>query len=200
MKKRILFLAIVLFCLSTVSFAQFKYGIKGGLVIANQKWSASGISITPDGRNGAAVGAFFKFQLADNFALQPELLYVMKGTNLDAEMFDGEFGQKVSLKHDYLSVPVIAKLYSGGFNVQAGPSFDFLVSSKVTANGMEEDVKDSFKGFDLGLAIGLGYDFPMGLMFEARYVLGVTDMNNEPEMEGIKMTNNCFMFTLGFTF
>lgn len=170
------------------------------MVIANQKWSASGISITPDGPNGAAVGAFFKFQLADNFALQPEMLYIMKVSNLDADIFEGEFGQKVSLKHDYLSVPVIAKLYSGGFNVQAGPSFDFLVSSKVTANGMVEDVKDSFKGFDLGLAMGLGYDFPMGLMFDARYVLGVTDMNNEPEMEGVKMTNNCFMFTLGFTF
>lgn len=198
--KRLILLLLV--CLIGFSFAnsQIKYGVKGGLSIANQKWSSGSISITPDSRTGGAFGVFLRVHTSERFAIQPEILYVMKGTKLDGELFEGDAADKVTFENNYLSIPVIAKVYFNGFNIQAGPSFDFLLSSKISANGMSEDVKESFKVFDLGLSVGLGYDFKGGLTFDGRYVLGLTDMNDEPEMEGVKMTNNCFLITMGIAF
>lgn len=200
MKKSLLLVIGMLLYLSASSFAQDRYGIKGGLAIAKQKWSEGGLSYTSDARTGGVFGAFFKFQVSESFAIQPELLYVMKGAKASSEVFGGEFDSDVTFKHDYLSIPIIAKVYFGGFNIQAGPSFDILVSSKIASGSMEVDVKDSFKGLDLGLALGLGYDFSNGMMIEGRYVLGLSNMADDYDFGDMKMTNNCFLFTLGFAF
>lgn len=198
MKKSFLIAVVMLLGITTITFSQIKYGVKAGLVSANQKWSASGISISPDAKIGAVFGAFVKFEVSEKFAIQPELLYVMKGTKMDGDIF--ESSEDVTFKYNYLSIPIVAKYYMGGFNLQAGPSFDFLMSAKVDYGDGEDDIKDDLKGLDLGLALGAGYDLPSGLGFDIRYVMGLTDINNSDEMEGIEMKNNCLMFTISYAF
>lgn len=198
MKKVFMLMAVMLLGISTVAFSQMKYGVKAGLVSANQKWSAGGFSVSPDAKIGAVFGAFVKFDVAENFAVQPELLYVMKGAKMDGDIF--ETNEEVTLKLNYLSIPIMAKYYFGGFNLQAGPSFDFLLSAKGDDGGDEEDIKDELKGLDLGLAIGAGYDLSSGLGFDVRYVMGLTDINDSEDMEGIEMKNNCLMFTISYSF
>ncbi|MBN2730638.1 MAG: PorT family protein, partial [Bacteroidales bacterium] len=68
--------------------------------------------------------------ISDKFGIQPELLYVMKGAKVDGTIFDEEATEDVTLKADYLSIPIMAKYYFGGLNLQAGLTFDFLMSAK----------------------------------------------------------------------
>lgn len=200
MKKMLLLSAVMLLGISTVSLSQMKYGVKAGLVSANQNWDAGGFSISPDAKMGAALGVFVKFEVSEKFAVQPELLYVMKGAKLDAGIFDEEMTGDMKLKANYLSIPVIAKYYFGGFNIQAGPTFDFLMSANSEYDGEDEDIKDELKGMDLGLAFGAGYDLPAGIGFDLRYIIGLSDINGSDDMEGVEIKNKCLMITLSYAF
>jgi hypothetical protein len=48
------------------------------------------------------------------------------------------------------------------------------------------DVKDSFKSSDISANIGLGWDLPFGLTVDARYNLGLSDVNDEPSFDELK--------------
>ncbi len=109
MKKTLMVLTVMLLGISTVAFSQAKYGVKAGLVSANQKWGANGISISPDARIGGVFGVFAKFEVSEKIAIQPELLYVMKGSKMNMEIFDDEISGDVNLKFNYLSIPVMVK-------------------------------------------------------------------------------------------
>jgi hypothetical protein len=199
MKKVLLIVAVMLLSISTGSFAQVKVGVKAGLNFANQDWSSQGISVSPDSRTGLLIGGFVNLKLSDEFAIQPELLYSMKGAKLaSGALFDDS--DDVTLKLNYISVPVMAKYYFGGFNLQAGPTFDFLVSAKAEEGSEDEDIKDEFKGMDLGLGFGLGYDLPLGLCFDARYILGLSDINDMSEEGNVEVKNKSFQIAVGFRF
>ncbi len=200
MKKLTLLVAVMLLGISTVSLSQIKYGIKAGLTSANQDWSAGGISINPDARMGLAMGVFVNFMISDKIGIQPELLYVMKGAKVDGAFFDEEATEDVTLKADYLSIPIMVKYYFGGLNLQAGPTFDLLMSAKSVYDDEDEDIKDQLKGMDMGLAFGLGYDLPMKLGFDLRYIIGLSDINDSEDMTGVEMKNKCLMFTVAYTF
>ncbi|WP_010665584.1 porin family protein [Marinilabilia salmonicolor] len=198
MKKVIFLVAVMLLVVSTGSFAQAKFGLKAGVNFANQDWSSEGLSLSPDSKTGLVFGGFVNLKLSDDFALQPELLYASKGTKFDGGIFDSS--EEMDLKMNYLSVPVMAKYYFGGFNLQAGPTFDFLLSADVESGGEEEDVKDEFKGMDLGLGLGLGYELPAGLSIDARYILGLSDISDSEDMDGVEIKNKTFQVTVGFSF
>lgn len=199
MMKKVLFLVVVMFLsVSTASMAQAKFGLKAGLNFSNQDWSSEGLSISPDSKAGLVFGGFLNLKLSDDFALQPELLYASKGTKFDGGIFDSP--DEMELKMNYLSVPVMAKYYFGGFNLQAGPTFDFLLSADAESGDEEEDIKDEFKGMDLGLGLGLGYELPAGLSIDARYILGLSDISDSEDMEGVEIKNKTFQITVGFSF
>jgi hypothetical protein len=141
---------------------------------------------------GAVVGAFVNVRLIDNFGIQPELLYSMKGSKLSD--FDTTY------KLDYLSVPVMAKYYFGGLNLQAGPIFDFLLSAKAEYDSGDEDIKEYLKGLDFGFGLGLGYDLPLGLSFDARYLMGLSNISDDSESEDLDIKTTGFQITIGFAF
>ena len=95
-----------------------------------------------DGELGFYAGVFKEFPLGDGFQVQPAL-------NLG--VIDGDMA---------LQIPVMFKYYvANAFNLQAGPqiTFDF------------EDYPEDWTGFNLGLAIGAGYDFSERFLGEIRY-------------------------------
>jgi hypothetical protein len=192
MKKVICTLSLIALFTAGV-FAQVSVGLKAGLNLANQKFDADGISISPDLLVGFHVGGYVNIAPSDKFSIQPELLFNSVGSK-----FDTGSGDKTDLKFSYISVPIMFK-YSPVpiFNVQAGPQASFLMSAKADS----EDIKDSFKGLDLGLAVGAGVDLPMGLSFTARYIAGlanIADDSSGSDFEGVKVKNNVIQFSVGY--
>jgi hypothetical protein len=119
--------------------------------------------------------------------IQPELLFSQQGTKvkLDGSDFESNFS--------YINIPIVLKLYTvGGLNLQAGPQFGFLSS----ADWHGEDVKDFLKGSDFSLALGVGWDLPFGLTIDARYNLGLSDINDSPAYDEIK--NKVWQVSLGY--
>ena len=179
--KKVLFVVTVLAMISTVSFAQVKFGVKLGTNIAN----GSGDDFEDaDSRIGTVIGGFANFSIIEEkLSFQPELLYSAQGAKDDESTF----------KADYLNVPLMMKYYFGGLNVQAGPQVGFLMSAKVE----DEDIKDEMKGVDFGFNLGVGYDLDFGLGFDLRYNLGLSNVFDYDDADG---KNRVIQFTVNYAF
>jgi len=99
---------------------------------------------------------------------------------------------KFIVKLSYLEVPVMFKysLSNDQFKpyIMAGPSFGYNLSAKIEASGYgitdETDIKDEIKNIDFNLGFGAGVSIPMGnnsIFVEARYALGLTNINDDPD-------------------
>jgi len=98
-------------------------------------------------------------------------------------------------KLDYISVPVMLKYYIvNGFSLEAGPQISFNVVAEQDLDGRTEDL-DNIKTTDFGAGAGVGYELPMGLFFQARYVLGFSEV-----FENSKLKNNVFQISAGYKF
>jgi hypothetical protein len=185
MKKiNLLFLALLFTAGSALAQAQFSVGIKGGLNFA--KFDANDFGGSIKNKTGFHGGAFALIKLS-KIGIQPELIFSQQGSKFrfSTDDLEGNF--------NYINIPVMLKLYTiAGINLQVGPQFGFL--SKAEIDG--ENVKDSFKGSDLSLGIGAGWDLPFGLSIDARYNLGLSKIEDDPSFDAVK--NQVIQVSLGY--
>lgn len=181
MKKIILTLAAV--CVVSFANAQDKkeksgsditFGVKAGYANTNFGGDAD-----TDAASNFYFGGLVDFTISEKFHVQPELLYSMEGADNDESGLN------------FVRIPVMAKYYvMDGLNLQAGPQFGFVAGG--------DDIKDSLKSFDYGLGFGAGYELESGLFFDARYNLGLADLNDNGTDS--KVTTNSFNVGLGYRF
>jgi len=162
------------------SNSDITYGVKAGYVNANYGADAD----NGDARSGVYFGGLIDFAVSEKFHIQPELLYTMEGNGeTDADL-------------NFLRIPVLGKIYvDKGLSFQVGPEFAFV------AGGGE--IKRYLKSMDIALGFGAGYELPSGLFFDARYNMGLTDLNDFPAGSGVedfKVTQNSFNIGLGYRF
>ena len=169
MKKLFLILFVVGISLQASAQVQVALGVKAGANIS--KFDVEGAK----NYTGIHGGAFALFKLT-KIGIQPELLFSQQGVkfkDVDTQ----------TLKTSYVNIPVMVKLYLvAGLNIQAGPQFGFLTSAELEG----DDAKDAFKKSDISANIGLGWDLPFGLMIDARYNLGLSDVNDAPNADELK--------------
>ncbi|NND80281.1 MAG: PorT family protein, partial [Maribacter sp.] len=123
-------------------------------------------------------------------------LYSAQGADYSEDGFEG------SVKVDYLNLPLMAKFYvAEGFSLEAGPQVGFLLSAKDVYDGGEDDWSDITKGIDFGLNFGIGYKLQSGLNFGARYNLGLSDLNDDPDSQADSaFKNSVIQAYVGFFF
>jgi len=174
------------FCIICSIQAQHPHwGIKGGINVANIDVQ-QGSDL--DAKIGIHLGGLAHIHLSEHFALQPELMY----SNQGAEQISGSTEYKMKLH--YVNVPVLLQFMTGsGFRLQTGPQVGVLVSAKSKVNDTETDVDDSYKTPDFSWAFGASYVTRKGLGFDARYNLGLSNIN---DIRGNKYKNRVFQFGL----
>ena len=203
---------VLFFSISANSYTQ-SIGLKVGANIAS--WAGDDIfdedvysSVT-----GLQLGLVAEIPFSDKFAVQPELLYLQKGSAAEFEFL----GDKITTttKFNYLEIPILAKfaLTDGPAQVflNAGPSIGFGLNGTLTteAGGAEEESdldfdEEGIVRMDLGLALGAGVQFNTGpgkLFVDVRYLMGLTSLDDsEPEEEQIDIFNRGISASVGFTF
>jgi opacity protein-like surface antigen len=171
MKKIILTIAAVLVFGFANAQKDMKFGVKAGYTSSNFTGDWIG-----DATTGFYLGGLVDFSVSEKFHVQPELLYSMEGAK-DAKL-------------NFLRIPIMAKYYvMDGLSLQAGPEL------ALKAGG--DDIKDSVKSMDYGLGFGAGYELSSGLMFDARYNLG---MNNIYDGTGATLKTVSINIGLGYRF
>ena len=175
MKKIIVTLLFAGASLYSFSQAQFAAGIKAGPNFATIDTDASA-GENYESRTGWHAGAFLLVK-GEKFGFQPEVIFSQQGSK-----FKYSGSPDLEANFSYVNIPLIFKLYTiAGINIQVGPQIGFLTSAEkedyAIAGGAitEEDIKDDLKKTDLSLALGLGWDLPIGLTIDGRYNWGLTD-------------------------
>lgn len=191
MKKIVVTLFFV--AASVYSFAQeFAIGIKGGPNFANIDTDASA-GENYNNRTGFHLGAFAQIR-GERVGFQPEILFSQQGSTVK---YSGQ--PDIKTNFSYMNIPLIVKLYTiAGINLQVGPQIGLLTSAEVN----DQNVKDELKKTDFSLALGLGWDLPLGLTIDGRYNWGLSDINDGigqgsgASMQTIK--NQVWQFSVGW--
>ncbi|PIA79419.1 hypothetical protein BFR04_00785 [Gaetbulibacter sp. 4G1] len=184
MKKLLLVTAIVVFGLAHVNAQDVTFGIKGGLNFSTITGDNTSKDQTVTGFN---FGVMSEIKISEKFSFQPELLYSGQG-------YDTGISTEGNIALNYLNIPLIGKYYvTKRLSLEAGPQIGFLLSTK----GGTKDYKDLFKTTDFGVNFGLGYKLDNGLNFGARYVLGLSNIN---DVGSLKNKNGVLQLSAGYFF
>lgn len=232
MKKFLLLAAIAVLMPAAASAQSAAIGFKGGVNFATFGGDDAssffgnfpgglGFELGLSNRTAFVVGGFVTLQLDDYFALQPELLYVSRGTQIDMEgsVFGVPFSEEATFTINYIEIPVLAKLtiptgtpaipflYAGpSLAIKAGEA-TFETSSPDSEP--EEDFDDDIKSTDFGVALGGGLGLNLGggmLSFDVRYTLGLSTIVKSQEDEEdndddeLDLMNRSLSLSLGFSF
>lgn len=139
---------------------------------------------------GIVAGAELEYQVTDMIGIAGGVNYAMQGS-----AFDDDFDDDNS-NLDYLNIPLRAKVYvAPGFSLNAGVQFGFLMNAK---HG-DDDIKDYCETFDFSIPMGVSYEIS-NVVIDARYNLGLTQVNKKMEKVDVKSKNSVFMLTVGYRF
>jgi len=200
-------LAIGLCLLTIPTYAQISFGIKGGVNVAEFSFQDQGTSIPQSSINGFTLGGVLEIGLGGNLFLQPEAVFVQKGSELNTAI--------TSLKTNvnYLDIPILLKikiLNSNLLNINllGGPSFGLALNGEETAGGQTVDInfggENGLKRFDLGINAGGGIGVNLGsigVFGDVRYLFGVSniseDANREIKNKGLNLSVGLMFKLLG---
>lgn len=151
---------------------------------------------------GFHVGGYVNIRLSKLVAIEPAILYTVKGTgtilNADGLKVEG------NVTSNYLDLPFILRLYvADGFNLFLGPQFSYHVRSKfdLKVDGTKaingEDVTDTISEFDLAPILGLGYEFSNGLNINFSGELGMFTVDG---FDALSTFNRTLRLSLGYSF
>ena len=182
-----IFLIVLLFISISIPLFALNYqlGIKGGINFSSFTGQGGG-----DIKTGYNFGVFGTFFIIDTIAIQPEVLFTVKG--------DKEQGvQGLESVHNnlyYLEIPLLFKYYKPVYRYETGPNF--YAGPYLGINLWNTSVaKDVFKSYqenrgeatkieypyvnslDFGITIGFGIDFYRTLL-DFRFSLGLITTDN----------------------
>ena len=172
---KILLLGAFIMLVSNTMSAQ-KWGVRGGVNFSD----ISGDGWDTDSKTGLYLGVYKEIPLIKSLLfIQPELQYSQEGFSTNIE----------DVKIDYLSVPILAKVYVLKLlSFETGPQFGFLVN--------DNDFGDA-NSFIPSWAFGTSLNLPFGLSINARYVSGLDDTYDNPTLSG---KNQVFQLGAAFQF
>ncbi|HEY0432914.1 MAG TPA: porin family protein [Chitinophagaceae bacterium] len=160
------------------------FGIKAGLNVA-----------TLDVKNGTDFnsklgfhfGVLSHIHLSRYFAVQPEVVYSQQGGKDGSDRW----------KMNYINVPVLLQIMAGdGFRIETGPQLGIKTSAKIKTGDIEVDNND-VSTLDFSWPIGVSYLSSTGLGLDARYNIGISNVN---DADFPKVHNRVFQVGLFYQF
>lgn len=187
-------------------------GLKGGLNLSSVSVEdPANPDLETESQTGLVLGAFLECGGESWFALQGEVNYSQNG----AKVRGGSSVSRIDL--DYIRVPVLIMARIGPEDrnlyplVYAGPQLAFQVSCGVEADsegGLQnydcdsEELEDPLetRNVEFGLVFGGGVEYLFGsfkMELDARYNLGLTNMNGGTNASVASLKNRGWSFTVG---
>jgi len=123
---------------------------------------------------GATIGGFVKFDIGNNFAIQPELLFHFQSSKMEQTLIERDY------QYFGVEIPVYAmgqwrNSSNGRFYAGIGPylGLGFDARYKDPDHKLYED--DTMQPVDFGFGAQLGYEFANGIQINAGYKIGVVN-------------------------
>ncbi len=170
MRKFIFYFAIMLF--ATSSFAQGKFGIKGGADL----YKIDGKAFKDQFSFGYQVGAFAEISLSKQFSLQPEVLFGQNTVDTSSNFSDiYGFDELSKVKLTYIKIPLMLNYkLNDAIYLQAGPQYSILMDQNIN---LVNNGKAAFKKGNLTLLGGLQINISSIILY-GRYGIGLENLND----------------------
>jgi hypothetical protein len=191
-------LAFCLFLISTSVNAQenvFRFGIKGGLNYSTLAPNLDAVD-EENGRIGLHGGLFARIPLGGMLAIQPEVLFSSRGSNISFDPvtdINFETDEVARFNLNYVDVPVMLNVIFGPINIQAGPYAGYLLGANIRNLSYLDalnpetvasfDVND-FNRIDYGVAVGASVNL-WSLHIGARYNQGLREIGNTAAVQNV---------------
>jgi Outer membrane protein beta-barrel domain len=205
--KKVILCIFVLSSFGICVAQKAKFGVKGGINIANQIFGGSTPNPTPSSIIGYNIGALVEIKLSDDIALQPELFYSREGAkfNLTLPVNGIIYNTQNEFDIRYINLPLILKYYaSKEFCLEFGPQIGFLTSAdlitKVQGQSITQNAKTLFNSNDFGLNFGLSNNFNSNLFLQGRYNFGLSNIAKTESGDDSIIKNRVISFSLGYKF
>ena len=171
--------------LAKAQSADTHFGLKAGLNISSLDVK-DGVDF--DSKAGVYIGGLAHVHLSPHFGVQPEIVYSQQGGK------DGNDKWNIN----YINIPVLFQyMTGGGLRLQTGPQLGFAVSSKIKSGDIEQNINDDVKTVDVSWSLGASYLFPEAIGIDARYNIGLTNVN---DAETPEVRNRVFQVGLFYQF
>lgn len=149
MKNQILLIIVVIF-ISSNSFSQFKFGVKGGLnynFAGNVTEVGNSNIFSADNKAGFHLGLWSRISFL-GFGLQPEIVY----TEFKSKY---QLSSRTTLKTKKIDIPVLFDKKLGPIHLFAGPAFQLILNSDFKSSDIGNV---DYNKFTLGTQVGLGLE------------------------------------------
>jgi Outer membrane protein beta-barrel domain len=209
MKKTILILIAIIFCLQITGLSQkSRVGVTGGVSIVNMRGTANGKGVDGKTKTVPTFGLIVDVPIQDHLCFQPGLLYVQKGKEEDQTIGGIKQTLTTALRYAELQLNFLYKMEGHAENlfVGAGPALSINLPSKfVTEIGgqkTETDItfgneNENLRGFDFGANFLAGIRSSGGFIFSFNYTLGLRNLVPGGSNTD-KIKNSCFGIRVGF--
>ncbi len=187
MKKTAILISSV-FLIFTANAQKAHFGVKGGLNVSSLHFEDN---TSYDSKIGIYAGLLAHIHASQVWAIQPEVFYSSEG----AKARVGNSDVKINL--NYINVPVLLQyMFDNGVRLEGGPQIGFLVNAKTKTSNATVD-NNNFKSTAFSIPLGVGYLTTDGLGFDARYVFGLSNIN---ENKNPTIQSNVFQFGIFYQF
>ncbi|KAA6312159.1 hypothetical protein EZS27_036858 [termite gut metagenome] len=202
MKKIVVTLAVIFGLSITQSNAQsISGGIKADANLSNFLLSDMN-NVESNMKFGASLGGFMKIDFSETFALQPELLFHYKSS----EMKLG--GGATDYEYWSAEIPIYAMgqftAGNGRFYVGIGPYVGLGFSAKYKTGDIDlyeknDNDESAMNRWDFGGGAIVGYEFGGGIQINASYKIGFLDMMDAGR-DNASMNTNTISLGIGYRF
>ena len=123
---------------------------------------------------GATIGGFVKFDVSNNFAIQPELLFHFQSSKMETGAVESNY------EYWGMEIPVYAmgqwkNSSNGRFYAGVGPYLGLGFDARYTDPEVKMYKNDDMQPVDFGFGVQVGYEFANGIQINAGYKIGVVD-------------------------
>lgn len=162
------------------------YGVKAGINFADLHTKDADKTKMLVGFN---VGGFAKLPIFKMIAIQPEIYYTTKGSEVTYDNLTAQGTAQFTL--NYIEIPLLLIVnFNENFNVYAGPYASALVSGKVKNKSntvlfdYEHNIKrEDYNDYDLGIIVGGGVDIGR-IGIGGRYCYGTKTVGKQKDFAG----------------
>ena len=183
-------IASILCILNKIQAQNAEFGLKGGLNVSGLHSTATS---NIDTRASIYVGGLAHVHFSKYFAIQPELNYSCQGAMQNTD------GGEVTRRLNYVTMPVLFQyMFDNGFRLQTGPQLGLLASAKLKSENTITNIKSDYTTGDFSWSFGASYLTPTGLGIDARYNLGINNINNTGSSD--RLQNRVFQAGLFYQF
>lgn len=155
-------------------------------------------------RTGFMGGAFAHAAFNEQAGLRIEALWVSKGTDFSDSTPDDSSAELDYVEFPLLFVVDLRPEETAEFNIFLGPTFGFNASAEVVENGAVLDTASYVEDFELGIAIGLGFEYAltsMSIVLDGRSTSGFTHaIQDLTQGNSVEVTNRGIGVMAGVAF